>query len=188
MAGFLDRFTNTKHTTISLPCIFTIRARAHNLDTLSHQSGTIRNKRKMIYLTECVSHNIVPFPLTLTTITPSYYLRPRIFRARLLPCTLGKRRLRSIRLLIFPNRTRSRSGCHLTWLSGGTGPFRTIRRLESEAAPALWFTRPSPRMGGMLDALFEWTGLTGTQLLTSVVGGVVLAVLARLVMTWYLTK
>jgi hypothetical protein len=134
VAGFLDRFTNTKHTTISLPCIFTIRARAHNLDTLSHQSGTIRNKRKMIYLTECVSHNIVPFPLTLTTITPSYYLRPRIFRARLLPCTLGKRRLRSIRLLIFPNRTRSRSGCHLTWLSGGTGPFRTIRRLESEAA------------------------------------------------------
>jgi len=26
-------------------------------------------------------------------------------------------------------------------------------------------------MGGMLDALFEWTGLTGTQLFTSVVGG-----------------
>jgi hypothetical protein len=43
-------------------------------------------------------------------------------------------------------------------------------------------------MGGMLDALFEWTGLTGTQLFTSVVGGGVLAVLARLLMTWYLTK
>jgi hypothetical protein len=54
--------------------------------------------------------------------------------------------------------------------------------------PALRLDRSSPRMGGMLDALFEWTGLTGTQLLTSVVGGVVLAVLARLVMTWYLTK
>jgi hypothetical protein len=40
----------------------------------------------------------------------------------------------------------------------------------------------------MLDALFEWTGLTCTQLLTSVVGGVVLAVLVRLLMTWYLTK
>jgi len=40
----------------------------------------------------------------------------------------------------------------------------------------------------MLDALLEWTGLTGTQLLASVVGGVVLAVLARLVMTWFLTK
>lgn len=54
--------------------------------------------------------------------------------------------------------------------------------------PALWFARPTPRMGGMLDALFEWTGLTGTQLFTSVVGGGVLAVLARLLMTWYLTK
>jgi hypothetical protein len=54
--------------------------------------------------------------------------------------------------------------------------------------PALRLNRSAPRMGGMLDALFEWTGLTGTQLLTSVVGGVVLAVLARLVMTWYLTK
>jgi hypothetical protein len=43
-------------------------------------------------------------------------------------------------------------------------------------------------MEAMLDALLEWTGLTGMQLLTSVVGGVVLAVLARLVMTWYLTK
>jgi hypothetical protein len=55
-------------------------------------------------------------------------------------------------------------------------------------APALRLDRSAPRMGGMLDALFEWTGLTGTQLLTSVVGGVILAVLARLVMTWYLTK
>jgi hypothetical protein len=43
-------------------------------------------------------------------------------------------------------------------------------------------------MSRMVDALFEWTGLTGTQLLTSVVGGVALAVIARLVMTWYLTK
>jgi hypothetical protein len=43
-------------------------------------------------------------------------------------------------------------------------------------------------MGRMLDALFEWSGLTGTQWLTSVVGGVVLAVLVRFVMTWYLTK
>jgi len=43
-------------------------------------------------------------------------------------------------------------------------------------------------MGRMLDALFDLTGLTGTQLLTSVVGGVVLAVLVRLLMTWYLTK
>jgi hypothetical protein len=40
----------------------------------------------------------------------------------------------------------------------------------------------------MLDALFEWTGLTGKKLLTSVVGGVALAVLVRLLMTWYLTK
>ena len=40
----------------------------------------------------------------------------------------------------------------------------------------------------MLDALLEWTGLTGMQWLTTVVGGLVLAVLARLVMTWYLAK
>jgi hypothetical protein len=40
----------------------------------------------------------------------------------------------------------------------------------------------------MLDALFEWTGLTGTRWLMSVVGGLVLAVLVRLVMTWFLTK
>jgi hypothetical protein len=55
-------------------------------------------------------------------------------------------------------------------------------------APALRLDRSAPRMGGMLDALFEWTGMTGTQLLTSVAGGVILAVIARLVMTWYLTK
>ena len=65
-----------------------------------------------------------------------------------------------------------------------TAPCLTGRVID----PALRLDRSSPRMGRMLDPLFEWTGLTGTQLLTSVVGGVALAVLARLVMTWYLTK
>jgi hypothetical protein len=43
-------------------------------------------------------------------------------------------------------------------------------------------------MGGMLDRLFDFTGVTGTQWLTAVVGGFVLAVLARLVQSWYRSR
>jgi hypothetical protein len=43
-------------------------------------------------------------------------------------------------------------------------------------------------MAGMLDRLFDFTGVTGTQWLTAVVGGFVLAVLARLVQSWYRSR
>jgi hypothetical protein len=47
---------------------------------------------------------------------------------------------------------------------------------------------PISHMFKMASSSGKWTGLTGTHWLASVVGGGVLAVFARLVMTWLLTK